>query len=612
MRPWAVLLALAVGLPLAAQGASYLQTHYRKQEVRVPMRDGVRLFTAVYTPRAPGPHPILLNRTPYGIDPYGPDAFPSDLGPSETLAREGFIFVYQDVRGKMMSEGVFQEMTPLTGGRGVDEATDAWDTIDWALKHIPGNNGKVGAWGISYPGYYAACALVDAHPALQAVSPQAPISDLFDGDDDHHNGALFLAQTFWFDAEFALERTGPSPRWPARAVAAAPPDGYRFFLDLGALPHADQRFFHGRVPVWTDEMAHGTRDGYWKSRDLRPHLRNIRPAVLTVGGWFDSEDLFGTLQVHQRVAQSPGSLGFLVMGPWEHGGWADGDGDRLGDVRFGSPTAAFYRDQIEAPFFRHFLKGAADPGLPAAYVFETGSNAWRRFDAWPPPQARRTMLYLQARGGLGAQAPSARTGADGFRSDPAHPVPYTAAIEPLVSPAFMVGDQRFAAERPDVLVYQTPVLASPLTVAGPIQVHLQVSTTGTDADWVVKVIDVLPGECGRTDPAEGTAAPMGGCQQLVRAEVMRGKFRNSLETPEPFVPGQPTAVNFTLNDVCHSFPKGHRLMVQIQSSWFPLVDRNPQVFLNIYHARDQDFHPAEHKVFRNAALPSFLVLPVLP
>jgi len=610
-RAGAVLLALALApAPLAAQGAAFLRAHYRKQELRIPMRDGVQLFTAVYTPRAPGPHPVLLHRTCYGIGPYGADAFPRDLGPSPAMAREGYIFVYQDVRGKMMSQGEFQEMTPLRGPAGVDESSDAWDTIDWVLKHVAGSNGRVGAWGISYPAFYAACTLVRPHPALRAVSPQAPMADLFTGDDDHHNGALFLSQTFWFDAAFALPRPRPAPAFPPPLLEPPDPDGYGFFLALGALPHVDERFFHGAVRVWRDEVAHGTRDAYWQARDLLPHLAPpgpAGPAVLCVGGWFDPEDLYGTLQVHQRL-RAPRTT--LVMGPWEHGGWAEGDGDRLGEVRFGSATAATYRERVEAPFFRHYLKGGRNPDLPRALVFDTGRKVWRRFDAWPPRPVHPTPLYLQAEGRLGFKPPTG-PGADPFRSDPARPVPYTAAVEAEVSAAFMVEDQRFAARRPDVLVYQTPALIAPLTLAGPVRVHLQVSTSGTDADWVVKLIDVLPGEQGEHAPpvpAPGT----GGCQQLVRAEVLRGKFRDSLEHPAPFTPGQPTALDFGLNDVCHTFRPGHRIMVQIQSSWFPLVDRNPQVFTDIYQARDEDFRPAEHTVYREPGRASWLVLPVLP
>ena len=615
--PALLALALALAPAAAAQGAEYLQEHYRKQEVRIAMRDGVRLFTAVFTPKEPGPHPILLHRTGYGIGPYGPDAWPAELGPSEETAREGYIFVYQDVRGKMMSEGSFQEMTPPRDGHGVDEATDAWDTIDWLLKQVPGHNGKVGAWGISYPGFYAACTLAGSHPALRAVSPQAPIADLFAGDDDHHNGALFLSQTFWYDAEFGFPRPQPTPEEPRIPFKSSQPDGYRFFLELGALPHVDERFFHGQVQVWNEELAHGARDAYWQARDLRPHLRDVRPAVLVVGGWFDAEDLFGTLQVHRRAAAIAPGRTFLVMGPWSHGGWSWGDGDRLGEATFGVPTAAFYRERVEAPFFRHVLKGGEDPALPRALVFETGSNQWRRFDAWPPRAIRPTPLYFQDGGRLGYQVPQAGSGADAFVSDPAHPVPYTARTEAQVSPEFMVEDQRFAARRPDVLVYQTPVLNGPVTLAGPVQARLWVSTSGTDADWVVKLIDVLPGENGDPDPPDPAATPWkdpdppGGCQLLVRAEVMRGKFRNSYSKPEPFTPGQVTKVEFTMPDVNHSFRRGHRIMVQIQSTWFPLVDRNPQQFLDIYTAKPGDFRVATERVYHTAAEPSGIVVNLL-
>ena len=620
MRLARLLVLGLAGLPLAAQGAGFLQAAYRKQEVRIPMRDGVRLFTAIYIPRTlPGPFPFLLHRTCYGLAPYGPEAFPPDLGPNSALAREGYIFVNQDVRGRMMSEGTFQEMTPHLDGRGVDEATDAFDTIQWLLENIPGHNGKVGAWGISYPGFYAASTLVASHPALKAVSPQAPIADLFAGDDDHHNGALFLAQAFWFAAAFGKPRPEPTPSWSWRPlITADTPDGYAFFLGLGALAQAEARWLKGGIQSWTDTMAHPTLDGFWQARQLLPHLRTIRPAVLTVGGWYDAEDLYGTLQVHRRIgAVSPGAASTLVMGPWSHGGWSREDGSRLGAVTFGQDTAAFFQEQIEAPFFRHHLKAAPDPALPKAYVFETGRNVWRREAAWPPP-GTPTPLYLQAEGRLSFQAPLDAIGSDGFTSDPAHPVPYTARTEQRVAPAFMVEDQRFAAQRPDVLVYQTAVLERDLTLAGPIQARLQVSTTGTDADWIVKVIDVYPDEFAAQDlPDPGPEAweapvnPLGGYQQLVRAEVMRGKFRHSLETPEPFVPGQPTAVAFALNDVCHAFRKGHRLMVQIQSSWFPLVDRNPQQFLNINTAKDTDFRKAEHRIYHSRTLASNLVLPVV-
>jgi len=607
---------LALASPMAGQGAEWTRTHYLKREAMVPMRDGAKLYTAIYTPReAAGPLPFLMNRTPYGNGPYGPEAYPEHPGPSEALARDGFIFVRQDVRGRMMSEGEFIEDTPHLDGLGVDEATDAYDTIQWLLANVPGNNARVGVWGISYPGYYAASTLVGSHPALKAVSPQAPMVDLFEGDDDHHNGALFLSQGFWFYASFGRARTGPGPvlSWDPGFLPAHA-DGYRFFLELGALPHADERYLHGTVRSWLDEMEHGTKDAYWQSRDLRPHIKAPAPAVLLVGGWFDAEDLFGPLALHRIL--TPREDRTLVMGPWSHGGWSHGTGHRLGDVDFGSDTSAYFQANLERPFFLHHLKGAENPALPAAAVFETGRNRWHALPAWPPPSAKPVPLYLGKGGALAFEAPRDPEGADRFTSDPAHPVPYTPRTELRVGGDFMTGDQRFAATRPDVLTYRTAPLERDLTLAGPIQVRLQVSTTGTDADWVVKVIDVYPDDFGAAGlpPATDWEPPvnlLGGYQQLLRGDVMRGKFRSSFENPSPFVPGRPTAVGFTLNDVCHTFLKGHRLMVQIQSSWFPLVDRNPQVFEDIYKAKDEDFHAAEHTVYRNSSLPSCLMLPVV-
>ena len=613
MRPLAFALVACV---LSAQSADKIEASYRKREARIAMRDGVELYTAIYTPRtAHGPLPFLMERTCYGSGPYGPEAYPRRLGPSAELAKDGYIFVYQDVRGKMMSGGSFQEMTPHLDGRGVDEATDTSDTIQWLLDHVPGHNGKVGIWGVSYPGYYAASALVRAHPALKAVSPQAPISDIFAGDDDHHNGALFLAQAFWFAAAFGRPRPEPVSvmNWDT-GFAPAHDDGYRFFLELGALPHTQTRYLHNRIQSWNDLLAHERYDSYWQVRDLRPHLRDIHPAVLTVGGWFDAEDLYGTFQVDRRL-EAAGANHLLVMGPWQHGGWGFSAGSHLGDVGFGQPTAEFYRAQIEAPFFRHLLKDGPDPALPRAFVFETGANRWRRFDAWPPKGAEPTRFYLAGQGGLELQAPRNPEGSDAFTSDPSKPVPYLAGTEMNVSPEFMVGDQRFAGRRPDVLVYQTVALDRDLTVAGPIQVHLEVSTTGTDADWVVKVIDVYPDDTEAPEPGpdgwEPAPGVLGGYQQLVRGDVMRGKFRNSLSNPEPFQPGVVTPVAFALNDICHTFGKGHRLMVQVQGSWFPLVDRNPQVFLDINAAKDEDFRTAEQQVFRNVEQRSWLELPIL-
>lgn len=578
-----------------AQGSDWILAHYRKQEVLIPMRDGTRLFTIIYTPRDPSrTFPVLLQRTPYAAGPYGRDAIAATLGPSPAFAREGFIFVNQDVRGKMMSEGTFVDMTPCRDGQGIDEATDTYDTVDWVLAHIPRNNGRVGQWGISYPAFYTAEAMCAAHPAMKAVSPQAPIVDWFVGDDFHRNGALWLPHTFNFFATMGRPRPVPTPDWPM-PFRHGTRDGYAFFLGLGPLTQVDARFFHGGIPFWNDVMAHGTYDAFWKARDLRPHIRNVSPAVLTVGGWFDAEDLFGTLQVHRALdRQSPGTEHHLVMGPWSHGGWSWNTGDRLGILRFGSPTAEYFQARIEFPFFMHHLKDAPDPGLPAATVFQTGTNRWLAFPAWPPPEARPRDLCF-GKDGLSFRGPAA----DGFRawvSDPAQPVPYLDRAAITMEPDYMCADQRFAERRPDVLTFRTPPLEADLAVAGPVRADLFVSTTGTDADWVVKVIDVH----------------LDGCEQLVRGEPMRGKFRDSFETPVPFVPGRPTEVAFALNDICHTFRKGHRVMVQVQSTWFPLMDRNPQVFTDIYHARPEDFRKAEHRLWFGPAHPSRLTFQVLP
>lgn len=610
-------LLLLAGTAAWPQGADWIRAHYDKREERVPMRDGTRLYTIIYTPKdTSAAYPVMLERTPYSVAPYGRDAYADTLGPSPRFAREGFIFVYQDVRGRMMSEGDFVDMTPCRDGAGVDEATDAYDTVDWVLAHVPGNNGRVGQWGISYPAFYTAAAMTAAHPAVKAVSPQAPIVDWFTGDDFHRNGALWLPHLFNFIANFGRPRPAPTSSWPP-PFQHGTSDGYAFFLDMGPLTGADAKHFHGEIPFWEAVMAHGTYDAFWKARDLRPHIRAVRPAVLTVGGWFDAENLYGSLQVHRALdRQSPSTEHHLVMGPWVHGGWARTPGDRLGDVRFGGPVSERFQAEIEFPFFMHHLKGAKDPKLPAASVFQTGSNRWLAFSAWPPEEARPLDLWFQA-GALAFQAPAAE-GSQAWISDPAHPVPYFDGITIGMAPEYMDADQRFAERRPDVATFRTPPLERDLAVAGPVRADLFVSTTGTDADWVVKVIDVYPDDFryepapapqGRRRPAPN---PLGGYEQLVRGEAMRGKFRHSFEQPEPFVPGQAEEVAFTLNDVCHTFRKGHRIMVQVQSSWFPLMDRNPQTFTDIYHASPADFRKADQRLWFGPAHPSRVTFQALP
>lgn len=601
--------ALLVAGHAAAAGIPFdIAAHYVKHEYLIPMRDGVHLFTAVYTPLdASQKFPILLARTPYSIAPYAANHYPQNLGPSPKFAEEGFIFVYQDVRGRFRSEGEFVEMRPehdvTRGPNEVDESTDTYDTIDWLLKNVPNNNGKVGLYGISYPGFYASAGLIGAHPALVAVSPQAPIADLYMGDDAYHNGALFLIANFSFYTFFHKQQTpvlpGPEPDFKYGTK-----DGYRFYLDMGPLANANNKYFHYSNPHWTDVVDHATYDQFWKSRDILPHLRNIRPAVLIVGGWFDAEDLSGTLKTYRAIErQSPATNLKIVMGPWVHGGWSRSPGDKLGAISFGSRTADLFRDAIELPFFLHYLKNAPAPQLPTAYVFETGKNLWQRKDQWPPANAAPKRLYFEARGMLTTDAPVAAQAFDEYVSDPNDPVPFFARPTLDMEREYMDADQRFVEHRPDVLTYQTAPLTEDLTVAGPISPSLFVSTTGTDSDFVVKLIDVYP-----ADAPNG----LGGYEQLVRGEPFRGKFRASFELPQPFPPGQVQRIQFTMPDVYHCFQKGHRIMVQVQSSWFPLTDRNPQTFTDIPTARPDQFVKATERIYRSKEAASSIELNVEP
>ncbi|HEV3023568.1 MAG TPA: CocE/NonD family hydrolase, partial [Pirellulales bacterium] len=527
-----------------------------------------------------------------------------------------YIFAYQDVRGRWMSEGDFINMRPqLTAKNGpadIDESTDAWDTIEWLTKNVKNHNGKVGTWGISYPGFYAAAGMIDAHPALVAVSPQAPVTDWFVGDDWHHNGALFLTHMFNFLSTFGQPRPEPTKKFRP-TFDHETPDGYDFFLNMGPLSNANATYFKDQVAFWSEASRHGVYDEFWKARNLRAHLSKIRPAVMTVGGWFDAENLFGALETYKNVeATSPGTANLLVMGPWKHGGWAGGDGAALGAVNFNSKTSAFYREQIELPFFEHHLKGKGELKQPEAWMFETGTNQWRRHERWPPAAVAPKSLYFRAGGRLAFDPPAeSGTAFDEYMSDPDRPVPYIDGIGVAMAAEYMVADQRFAARRPDVLVYQSDVLENDVTLAGPLAAELHVSTTGSDSDWIVKLIDVYPSDFPDPNP-NPSGVRMGGYQQLVRGDVMRGKFRKSLERPEPFTPGEPAEVDFTLADAYHTFRTGHRIMVQVQSTWFPLVDRNPQTFVDIYQAKPTDFQKATQRVYRSRELPSRLTAPVLP
>jgi putative CocE/NonD family hydrolase len=607
--------------PADAELRDTIKAQYTKYEYKVPMRDGVKLHTAVYVPKDDSrTYPILLIRTPYSCAPYGVDKYPDSLRPGEKYVKSGYIFVCQDVRGCWMSEGEFVNMrphNPAKKDKETDESSDTYDTIEWLLKTVKGHNGKVGQTGVSYPGFYTVCGMIDAHPALKAASPQAPVTDWFVGDDFHHNGCFFLPHCFNFMARFGLPRPEPRNKSPHLPFDHGTPDGYRFFLEMGPLKNADPKFYKGQVAFWNDLMKHGTYDEFWKSRNIRAHTKNIKPAVLTVGGWFDAENLFGALETFKAAeANNPPAHNHLVMGPWVHGGWSRSDGDRLGDVRFNAKTGEFYREQIEFPFFEYHLKGKGEGKHPKAWMFETGTNRWRRFDSWPPKGAEPVAYSLFDQGQLRSDADhiprelNGTGGADEFLSDPAKPVPFINKTGIGMLQEYMVADQRFASQRPDVLVYQTEVLKEDLTLAGPIEVELYVSTTGTDADWVVKLIDVYPDDFPDPNPNPADVR-MGGYQQLVRGEPFRGKFRNSFEKPEPFKPGEVAKVKFTMPDVLHTFRPGHRLMVQVQSTWFPLVDRNPQTFCDIYSADESAFKKQTHRVYRDEKHPSKVTVRVL-
>ena len=602
---------------LCGQGVEFIRANYTKHEYQIPMRDGKRLFTAVYVPKdAAQPWPILLERTPYGLAPYGEDNYPNTLGPSPLFAKANYIFVIQDVRGRYMSEGDFVDMRPIVedkrGPSDTDESSDTWDTIEWLLKHAPNNNGKVGQWGISYPGFYTAAGLVHAHPALRAASPQAPIMDWFIGDDFHHNGAFWLPHAFRFYSEFGIPRPQPIAKYPERAFTI-PDTGYDFYLRMGPLTTTNEQYLKGNIAFWNDLFAHGNYDDFWQARNMRPHLRNVRPAVLTVGGWFDAEDLFGTLEAFKSIEkQGHSEANVLVMGPWFHGGWSRSDGDHLGSVRFNAKTSEYFRESVEFPFFEYYLKGKGDPNLPKAVVFETGTNVWRAYDAWPPKNSEPRKLYLHSAGRLSFDLPDAGepSAFDEYVSDPNKPVPFISEQASGMTREYMVEDQRFASTRTDVLTWETEPLTSDITFAGPVSPSLSVSTSGTDSDFVVKLIDVYPPDAPNPDP-NPTGVVMAGYEQLVRGEVMRGKFRDSYSEPKPFTPGQMTKIEYVMPDINHTFRRGHRIMVQIQSTWFPLVDRNPQQFEDIYSAKPDDFRKAAERVYHSPEAQSAVTVDVL-
>jgi putative CocE/NonD family hydrolase len=605
-KPFLLLLFLFVAAPVFAQEQEEydVAANYNKQEVEISMRDGIKLHTTIYSPKDTSKeYPILISRTPYSSRPYGEDQFRSKIGPNEYLMEQGNIIVYQDVRGRWMSEGVYDNMRPYIPqkkDKQIDEASDTYDTVEWLVNNVDNNNGKVGVWGISYPGFYSTYSLLDAHPAVKAVSPQASIGDFF-FDDFHHNGAYLLS--YWrATAVFGYEKSTPSDSTWYSFPELGTKDQYQFFLDAGPLSNLDEYYKEDNV-FWQQLKEHPNYDEFWQKRGIVQHLDNIKPAVMIVGGLFDAEDLYGPFNIYETIEKTSDNYNILVMGPWSHGDWArTKERQAIGNVYFGDNISRDYQKEVETLFFNHFLKGSGDNNisLPEAYMYDTGLRKWKEYTAWPPKEAKKKSLFL---GDDQELTTTASEGAEEFISDPKKPVPYSEDIKMVFTPRkYMTDDQRFAARRPDVLVYETEVLEEDLTLAGEVLAKLNVATTGTAADWIVKVIDVYPPD-SEDFPETQDHLKMSNYHMMVRSEVMRGRFRNSFEKPEPFEPNKKTEVNFQLQDVHHTFKKGHKLQIQVQSTWFPLIDLNPQTYVdNIFEAKEEDFQKQTHKVFHDSEI----------
>ena len=635
------LVALVFGLALSsctkttktatAVEENFVADNYTKQEVDIEMRDGVKLHTTIYAPKDTSKeYPIVMQRTPYSSRPYGEDGFRSRIGPSVNMMKEGYIVVYQDVRGRWLSEGHYENMRAYipnkTSDDQVDESSDTYDTIEWLVNNVANNNGRVGLWGISYPGFYATYGTIDPHPALKASSPQACIGDFF-FDDFHHNGAYLLS---YFRATSLFGTPRPNNDSPIDTAWYTLPDigtedQYQFFLDAGPLENLNTFFEYETADTpklrpegmtddffWNELKEHPNYDALWQSRGLIQHLdkTDSHVATMIVGGWFDAEDLYGPLETYKNIEKhNEGAYNTMVFGPWDHGRWARrSERNLVGNYYFGDSISTFYQDQIETKFFHHFLKGDGGPdsGLPEAYVFDTGRKDWQQYDSWPPAGVTKRTMYLSEDNALTTDL-QGDTGIQ-FVSNVKKPVPYSEDIKSVFTPRkYMTDDQRFAARRSDVLVFETEVLEEDLTLAGDITAHLKVATTGTAADWIVKVVDVHP-ENVETNEEMQDHLKMSNYHLMVRSEVLRGRFRNSFANPEPFVPNQKTNVDIKLQDVFHTFKKGHKLQVQVQSTWFPLIDLNPQTYVdNIFKAKESDFKTETHTVFTDSNL-EFTVL----
>ncbi|MCM4159376.1 CocE/NonD family hydrolase [Antarcticibacterium flavum] len=599
--PLIFLLSLFVSVAVYGQETETynIKDHYSKKEVSIEMRDGVKLHTTIYSPKDTSrEYPIIMSRTPYSSRPYGEDQFRSKIGPNDFLMEEGNIIVYQDVRGRWMSEGIYDNMRAFIPNKKegeIDEASDTYDTIEWLIKNVDNNNGRVGVWGISYPGFYSTYSLLSQHSALKAASPQAPIGDFF-FDDFHHNGAYLLS--YWrATAVFGYEKEEPTPEAWYEFPELGTQDQYQFFLDAGPLSNLDKYYGEDNV-FWQQLKDNPNYNEFWQKRGIIQHLDNIKPAVMVVGGLFDAEDLYGPFETYKTIEKNSDNFNMLVMGPWSHGDWArKSERQAIGNVYFGDNLSEKYQKEVETKFFNHFLKGSGDGtvDLPEAHMFDTGKKEWRSFDAWPPQNTSSKRFYLGDDQQLTGEASPAEIS---FVSDPKKPVPYSEDIKMVFTPRkYMTDDQRFAARRPDVLVFETPVLEKDMTLAGVIEAHLKVATTGTAADWVVKVIDVYPPDAEDYEETQDYLK-MSNYHMMVRSEVIRGRFRNSFENPEPFEPNTKTDVSFNLQDINHTFKKGHKLQIQVQSTWFPLIDLNPQTYVpNIFEAKKEDFKKQTHTVY---------------
>ncbi len=590
---------------LAAQGGPDSTPGYTEERRMVPMRDGVRLNTLVYSPRGGAEGlPFLMMRTPYGIDGAAPRLFRSYL---KELAAERYVIVLQDIRGRYRSEGQFLMNRPLDP-KGVDETSDTYDTVEWLLKNMPANNGRVGVLGISYPGWLAAMAGINPHPAVKAISPQAPMTDTWMGDDFFHQGAFRLSYGFEYSTALELSRDESEP------VPIDRYDTFDWYLAAGPLSNLT-RLLGGRVPTWINFTRHPTYDAFWKARALPAYLARLSVPTLTVGGWWDQEDFYGPLATYAALERhDTAGINFLVMGPWNHGGWSRMAGDSLGRIGFGEPTSGYFREQVQAPWFAHWLKDKPAPKLPEALLFVAGSNRWREFSRWPPRSGVKPWRLYFAPGGKLSLAPGRSAGGfDSYESDPAHPVPYRNRPIQLTYDSrgsdwnkWLVEDQRFVHNRPDVLSWETGPLTADVTVAGDITARLFASTTGQDADWVVKLIDVYP------DSNPGLSPRMGGYQLMVASEILRGRYRTGWDKPTPLVPDQVTLFTVDLHQQAYTFLKGHRIMVQVQSTWFPVYDRNPQTWVpNIFEARPEHFRAQTHRVYRTPRWSSHVEIPVL-